>query len=373
MMSGQQICRALFSVAVLWLLASTNTANAQSVVLDQTFGNGPSLGAGPTYRVTEAAGRTIGNNLFHSFLRFSLLGGETAEFTTTSAIGNILARVTGGEVSTIDGTIRSPANLFFLNPNGVVFNLRATLDISGSFHVSTADYLRMGTTAFFVDESRASANLPSVIAIDPGVFIDPPEAFGFVSENPASITVNGSTLRVAEGARIALVGGETTLTGGGLTARSGSIHIASVLSTGEAILTQEGLDTGSFSELGELEMRAGAKLDASESLLAPDGAGQIVIRAGRFELDSARLFGRYRDREWRRDRHRRLGSFLARQRFSCAESDRRGWRCRVHNGQGRKHRDPGWKSNRIVDRGSRQGERHHHRCFRLDRGFKPRC
>ena len=289
MMSGQQICRALFSVAVLWLLASTNIANAQSVVLDQTFGNGPSLGRGPTYSISEAVGRMIGNNLFHSFLRFSLFGGETAEFTTTSAIGNILARVTGGGVSTIDGTIRSPANLFFLNPNGVVFNLGATLDVGGSFHVSTADYLRMGTTAFFVDESRACADLPSVFAIDPGVLIDPPEAFGFVSENPASITVNGSTLRVAEGARIALVGGDTTLTGGGLTARSGSIHIASVLSTGEAILTEEGLDTGSFSELGELAMRAGAKLDASESFLAPDGAGQIVIRAGRFELDAARL------------------------------------------------------------------------------------
>ena len=253
MMSGQQICRALSWVAVVLLLASTDTAKAQSVVLDQTFDNGPSLGAGPTYSISEAAGRTIGNNLFHSFLRFSLLGGETAEFTTTSAIENILARVTGGEVSTIDGTIRSPANLFFLNPNGVVFNLGATLDISGSFHVSTADYLRMGTTAFFVDESRASANLPSVFAIALGVFIDPPEAFGFVSENPASVTVNGSTLRVAEGARIALVGGDTTLTGGGLTARSGSIHIASVLSTGEAFLTQEGLDTGSFSELGELD------------------------------------------------------------------------------------------------------------------------
>ena len=288
MMSRQQICRTL-CIPVVLLLASINSATqAQSVVLDQTLGNGASLGAGPTYSITEATGRTIGKNLFHSFSRFWLLGGETAEFTTAGAIQNI-PRVTGGDVSTIDGTIRSPANLFFLNPNGVVFNSGATLDVNGSFHASTADYLRMGATAFYADESRASPNLPSLFAIDPAVLIDTPEAFGFVSENPASITVNGSTLRVAEGARVALVGGDTTLTGGGLTARSGTIHLASVSSTGEAILTEQGLDTASFSELGELAMRAGAKLDASESFLAPDGAGQIVIRAGSFELDSARL------------------------------------------------------------------------------------
>ena len=285
-----RIRRSFYGI-VLAVLASTavGRVSAQSVVLDNTLGNGASLGNGPTYGITEGMGHTIGSNLFHSFSRFSLLGGETAEFTTAGASQNILARVTGAGVSTINGTIRSPANLFFLNPNGIVFNSGATLDIDGSFHASTSDYLRMGATAFYVDESRASPNLPSVFAIDAAVLIDPPEAFGFVSENPASITLNGSTLRVAEGARVALVGGDTTFTGGGLTARSGSIHLASVSSTGEAVLTAESLDTASFSELGQLAMRAGAKLDASESLLTPDGAGQIVIRAGRFELDSARL------------------------------------------------------------------------------------
>ena len=84
-------------------------------------------------------------------------------------------------------------------------------------------------------------------------------------------------------------GGNTTVTGGGLTARSGDIHLASVASAGEAILTDEGPVTTSFSELGELALKEGAKLDASESFLAPEGAGRIVIRAGRFELDSARL------------------------------------------------------------------------------------
>ena len=191
------------------LLASTNSpVQAQSVVLDQSLGNGASLGAGPAYSITEAMGRKVGDSLFHSFSRFSLLGGETAEFTTASAIQNILARITGAEVSTIDGVIRAPANLFFLNPNGVVFNSGATLDVDGSFHASTADYLRMGATAFYVDESRATADLGSVFSIDPGVLLDAPEAFGFVSDTPASITLAGGTLRVAEGARVSLVGGQ---------------------------------------------------------------------------------------------------------------------------------------------------------------------
>ena len=290
MIARHQIRRSLHGIAVAVLaLTAVGHLQAQSVVLDATLGNGASLGNGPTYSIAEAMGRRIGSNLFHSFSRFSLLGGETADFTTAGAIRNILARITGTDVSTIDGTIRSSANLFFLNPNGVVFNSGARLDVDGSFHASTADYLRMGTTAFYVDESRARPNLPSVFAIDPSVLIDPPEAFGFMSENPASITVTRSTLRVAEGAQVALVGGDTTLTGGGLTARSGRIHLASVSSTGEAILTEQGLDTASFTELGKLEIKAGAKLDASESILVPDGAGRIVIRAGRFEMDAARL------------------------------------------------------------------------------------
>src|SRR5262249_30005612 len=75
---------------------------------------------------TIKGGTRLGNapNLFHSFDRFSVGKGDTASFTGPTDIANIVSRVTGGQRSDIDGTLRSEiagANLFLLNPSGVMF------------------------------------------------------------------------------------------------------------------------------------------------------------------------------------------------------------------------------------------------------------
>ena len=88
-----------------------------------------------------------GNNLFHSFGQFNVQTGESATFTGSSTVENVIGRVTGGQQSLIDGQLRSEmpqANLYLLNPSGVLFGPNATLDVPGSFHVSTADYLKLG-------------------------------------------------------------------------------------------------------------------------------------------------------------------------------------------------------------------------------------
>jgi filamentous hemagglutinin family protein len=95
-----------------------------------------------------------GPNLFHSFERFSVGPNDTAHFTAKDPAGikHILSRVTGRQRSEIDGTLKSTipgTHLYLLNPSGVMFGPHATLDVQGSFHVSTADYLRLADGARF--------------------------------------------------------------------------------------------------------------------------------------------------------------------------------------------------------------------------------
>src|SRR5918999_5044895 len=150
------------------------------VILDGTLGPRDSL-TGPDFVVPDTVGRTVGPNLFHSFGLFNINTGESATFTGPAAIDNVISRVTGGSQSFIDGPLRcgiQSANLWFINPAGVLFGQHASLDIQGSFHVSTADYLKLG------DGGRFEATSPENSVLT----VAPPEAFGFLGERqPAGI------------------------------------------------------------------------------------------------------------------------------------------------------------------------------------------
>jgi len=85
------------------------------VSLDGTLGQADIL-TGPDFQISADFGRQSGGNLFHSFLNFNLNTGETAVFSGPESVNNIITRVTGGELSTINGGLISDipgANLFF--------------------------------------------------------------------------------------------------------------------------------------------------------------------------------------------------------------------------------------------------------------------
>ncbi|MBW4691230.1 MAG: filamentous hemagglutinin N-terminal domain-containing protein [Lyngbya sp. HA4199-MV5] len=124
----------------------------------------------PSDRIDGGAIR--GSNLFHSFQQFNIGEGRGAYFANPAGIENILSRVTGNTRSEILGRlgVLGNANLFFLNPNGIVFGANASLDVAGSFTATTANAIKLGDQGFFSATQPAQSSL---LAIAPGaLFFD---------------------------------------------------------------------------------------------------------------------------------------------------------------------------------------------------------
>lgn len=104
---------------------------------------------GNTAEIT--GGETRGTDLFHSFQDFSIQTGNEAFFDNANDISNIFSRVTGENISNIDGAIRanSSSNLFLINPAGIVFGEGARLNMGGSFYGSTASSILSATKKLF--------------------------------------------------------------------------------------------------------------------------------------------------------------------------------------------------------------------------------
>lgn len=241
---------------------------------------------GPNYQINAGNGTVRGSNLFHSFAQFNLTRTETATFVSGNGVANIIARITGGQASSIDGrvtTSNSTTSLFLLNPGGIMFGPNATLNVTGAFFASTADYLR------FSDNGRFTVDVAQNVTLS----ISAPAAFGFSRPASASIQVNGSQLVASSGQTLGLIGGDMrfsrSVASALLDAKGGRILLAATRGIGEAAFGGNGtIDTSSFTRMGDLTMQDGTIVRVSEGT-ARTGSGTVYIRAGNFVLDHSSI------------------------------------------------------------------------------------
>src|SRR5919199_1551485 len=156
-------------------------------------------------------------NLFHSFQEFNVGDGQRVYFANPVGIENILTRVTGNTLSNIRGTlgVDGGANLFLLNPNGIIFGPNAKLDVAGSFVATTANGITFDNAFVF------SAKNPEA---PPLLTINVPLGLQYGSNQPGPITNRGNLL---VGQNLALLGGSVTSTGQ-LAAPTGQLTVEAV-------------------------------------------------------------------------------------------------------------------------------------------------
>ncbi|MBZ8179065.1 two-partner secretion domain-containing protein [Oscillatoria salina] len=241
-------------------------------------------------------GATRGTNLFHSFQEFNINQGRGVYFSNPANIENIFNRVTGNNVSNIFGTlgVLGNANLFLINPNGIIFGPNARLDLRGSFFASTADSLVFNNDFEF---SASNPEAPPLLTVNmpiglrfrdnPGTIIvqgtgiNRPEFDESLSERENELNFqqallnNSQGLQVEQGRSLGLIGGEITLTSGLLKAEAGNIELGSV---GEGfvslISTANGFTLGyeEISDFRDIQL-----LQESGVFASGEGGGDIQI------------------------------------------------------------------------------------------------
>ena len=285
------------------LLGWRQGAIAQSVIIpdntlvNQQSGVVPLDTAGLAIDVIDG-GATRGVNLFHSFREFNVAADRGAYFRNPSdGVQNILARITGNNRSQILGTlgifnatgVTSKPNLFFINPNGIVFGENSMLDVKGSFMATTANAIQFGDRGVF---SASNPNVPSnLLAINPSAFLFNQISIGKISNNSTAFVgrdlLVGNTplfgLRVPDGNSLVLLGGDVELDGSGVHALGGRIELGGVASMGSIGLE---IDNNTLSlRFPDNIRRANISLNQSVVNLSGEPGGSLKIEASRLFLE----------------------------------------------------------------------------------------
>ena len=250
--------------------------------------------------INITGGTSANTNLFHSFNDFNIPVNTTAHFQNSALINNIFTRVTGSGISNIDGILKADfsANVFLINPNGIVFGQGASLEIGGSFLATTANIVKFSDGSEFHAKSSNQTTSPLLLVSAPvglqfngttngaiaaqgngnGLEFLPVEIF---RPNNPSLNVGGGGIG---GRTLALVGGDITLEGANLTADNGRIELGSVAGNGFVAIAQMAnnliLNYDQVPNLGNIRLDQAALADTS----GDNGGGSIQVQGKQVSL-----------------------------------------------------------------------------------------
>lgn len=290
---------ALWSVAV-----GVPQSGWAQIVTDGSVGDAVDLGAG---EVTIAAGlgQIRGANLLHSFEQFDIASGGSATFTGPAGLDHVIARVTGGEASLLNGLLRSTvpdADVILANPAGLIFGPDVVVDVPKAFHATTADAIGFADGSALLTGEGGAATL-SIAA---------PASFGFLTDTPGQISNFGGTFGTRPGERLSLIGGDMLFQGNSAEAPSfvgsvsGELRLAAVAGQalvdlvdgsvegpgGAVVIANNTILTVAGDSSGLLGIDAGTVIIAGNAALSAGGnsaaplAGGIVIDADRLEVNT---------------------------------------------------------------------------------------
>ncbi len=226
-------------------------------------------------------GTQRGSNLFHSFSEFNVRKGRSVYFENPDGVTNILSRVTEKDLSDILGTMGvgepgalGTANLFLINPNGIIFGENARLDVGGSFVATTADSIVFDNDFAF---SATNPQSPPLLTINTPIGLQ----FGANSESIVNQSVEG--LEVQPARTLALVGGNVSLDGGILQTPGGRVELGGLAELGTVGLNVDGNNLRLSFPDGVT--RADVSLtDKSEVNVVAEDGGSITLNARNLDV-----------------------------------------------------------------------------------------
>ncbi len=284
------ISRLGFICFSIWIFILVNPANSQ-VHSDATLPISTTVSSDGNSKFTITDGTQMGNNLFHSFHEFSIPTNDSVIFNASSSIINIIGRVTGNQSSFIDGLLQvtGQANLFFLNPNGIIFGKNAVLDLNGSFLATTAQAIRFADGQVF---SATPSPTDSLLTVSVPIGLQ----FGTKSN---AIVIQESKLNVPSQQTLGFVGGDLSLIRADVRAPGGRIELGSVGQQGEVTINQNTpgyrLEYEKVKDFRDIRLSEGTLVDVSDTLLSgvEVGSGAVQVFGRQLTLTDGSLISSF--------------------------------------------------------------------------------